>query len=158
VTPSKKAARAKPTRPAKATKPRSPGSDAEAHARRAADWDPKLVARLRKLCLAYPEVVEVEQFGGPWFKAGKKAFCAYGAESEKVDGAWRGRDGASFSVSLMDQSELVKDPRFGRTHYIGHHGWTTMRFEGAVDWDEVVELVDIAYRRAANRRMLSRLD
>jgi predicted DNA-binding protein (MmcQ/YjbR family) len=112
-------------------------------------YDPALMARFRRLALAYPEAVEVEQFGEPWFKAGKKPFCTYGAE--------HGKDGAAFNVSRMDQAELVKDPRFERTHYIGQHGWTTMRFAGAVDWDEVKELMDIAYRRVANQRMLRAL-
>jgi predicted DNA-binding protein (MmcQ/YjbR family) len=142
---------------AKARKPVAAGasSSAAAQARHAAlhaqkRHDPKLVARLRAIALAYPEAVEVEQFGEPWFKAGKKPFCAYGAEG--------GHDGASFNVSRMDQAELVKDPRFERTHYIGQHGWTTMRFTPPVAWDEVEELVGIAYRRVANRRMLAKLD
>jgi predicted DNA-binding protein (MmcQ/YjbR family) len=141
-------ARAAPKSPARSAAARQRHDDL--HAQKGKRYDPKLVARLRAIALAYPEAVEVEQFGEPWFKAGKKPFCTYGAEG--------GRDGASFNVSLMDQAELVKDPRFERTHYIGQHGWTTMRFDGPVAWDEVEELVDIAYRRVANKRMLSQLD
>jgi predicted DNA-binding protein (MmcQ/YjbR family) len=112
--------------------------------------NPKSLARLRKICLAYPEAVEVEQFGEPWFKAGKKAFCVYGADDF--------HDGAAFNVSVMDQAELVKEPRFTRTAYVGQHGWTTMSFEGGADWETVEELVGIAYRRVANKRMLKELD
>jgi predicted DNA-binding protein (MmcQ/YjbR family) len=142
-----------PARPAKKTRKAARSTAAKAqHERRHAGkaYDPKLVARFRAIALAYPEAVEVEQFGEPWFKAGKKPFCTYGAEG--------GADGASFNVSRMDQAELLKDPRFERTRYIGQHGWTTMRFAGPVAWDEVKELVDIAYRRVANKRMLAALD
>ncbi len=109
-----------------------------------------ILERLRRICLAYPEAVEVEQFGEPWFKAGKKPFCIYEPQED--------RPGVSFNVSLMDQSELLKDPRFERTPYLGQHGWTTLRFGGTVEWEEVEELVDIAYRRAANQRMLKALE
>ena len=117
---------------------------------KAAGRNEKNLARLRKICLAYPEAVEVEQFEEPWFKAGKKPFCVYGDEGMT--------DGAAFNVSLMDQAELLKDPRFRRTHYIGQHGWTSMSFETGVDWEEVEALVDIAYRRVALKRMVKRLD
>lgn len=137
---------------AKATKSaRSAAATARHDARHAGKrHDPKLVARFRAIALAYPGAVEVEQFGEPWFKAGKKPFATYGAEG--------GGDGASFNVSRMDQAELVKDPRFERTRYIGQHGWTTLRFDGPVAWDEVRELVDIAYHRVATKRMLANLD
>jgi predicted DNA-binding protein (MmcQ/YjbR family) len=148
--PAKKAASAPTKRnpkPALSRSAAAKSSHASKHAGK--KYDPSLVARFRKLALSYPEAVEVEQFGEPWFKVRKKAFCTYGAEG--------GKDGASFSLSLMDQSELVKDPRFERTHYIGQHGWTTMRFGGAVDWDEVGDLLDIAYRRVAPQRLVDQL-
>jgi predicted DNA-binding protein (MmcQ/YjbR family) len=145
--PPKKAAAKK----APAPSPRSAAAKARHDAKHAGKrYDAKLMTKFRAIALAYPEAVEVEQFGEPWFKAGKKPFCTYGAEG--------GADGASFNVSLMDQAELLKDPRFERTHYIGQHGWTTMRFDGPVEWGEVRELADIAYRRVANKRMLGKLD
>jgi predicted DNA-binding protein (MmcQ/YjbR family) len=123
---------------------------AQLRAEKRAVWDPGRLERVRRICMAYPEAVEVEQFGEPWWKAGKKPFCSYGAEGL--------RDGAAFNVSLMDQAELIKDPRFERTRYLGQHGWTTMAFGKKVDWGQVEELVDIAYRRVANKRMLAALD
>ena len=108
------------------------------------------VTRLRKICLRYPEVAEVEQFGGPWWKAGKKSFCVYGADE--------GRSGAAFNLSLAEQAILIGDPRFTPTRYMGQHGWTTMVFEGAVDWEQVEDLVDVAYRDVALKRMLRALD
>lgn len=100
--------------------------------------------------MAYPEVVEVEQFGNPWWKAGKKSFCIYG-ESD-------GQQGASFNLSREEQSLLLDGERFYKTGHIGHHGWTSMRFSGKVAWDQVEELIDIAYRRVALKRMLEKLE
>ncbi len=108
------------------------------------------MTRLRKLCLSYPEAVEAEQFGGPWWKAGKKSFCVYGADY--------GRSGAAFNLSLDQQADLVTDARFAPTRHMGHHGWTSMVFERSVDWALVEELIDSAYHRVALKRMLKTLD
>ncbi len=132
-------------------------SDHEAHARLQRERDPKLLAKVRKLCLAYPETLEVVQFGAPWFKAGKRPFVVYGT-SEKVDGVWRGKDGLSLAMTKMDQAALCEDPRFRPTPYMHQHGWVTLAFAGAPDWDEVRELVDSAYRNVALKRMLDALD
>jgi predicted DNA-binding protein (MmcQ/YjbR family) len=110
----------------------------------------RYLARMRKICMAYPEVVEVEQFGNPWWKAGNKSFCIYG-ESD-------GHQGASFNLSLDEQALLLGDERFYKTGYIGRHGWTSMRFSGKIPWEQVEGLVEIAYRRVALKRMIKTLD
>ena len=112
--------------------------------------DQRHLGRMRKICMAYPEVVEVEQFGNPWWKAGKKSFCIY---SESA-----GQEGAAFSLSPLDQSLLLGDPRFSKTGHIGQHGWTSMRFSGRIDWEQVEELVETAYYRVALKRMLKALE
>jgi predicted DNA-binding protein (MmcQ/YjbR family) len=148
------------TKPAKrgSAKPASRAeSDREVHDRLQRERDPRLLAKVRKLCLAYPESSEVEQFGAPWFKAGKRPFVVYGT-SEKVDGVWRGRDGVSFAMTRMDQSALCEDPRFKPTPYMHQHGWVTLTFATGIDWSEVADLVDSAYRNVANKRMLKALD
>ena len=150
--PSSKSAARKVPKPASRSE-----SDREVHDRLQRERDPKLLAKVRKICLAYPEAVEVEQFGAPWFKAGKRPFVVYGT-SEKVDGVWRGKDGLSFAMTKMDQAALCEDPRFTPTPYMHQHGWVTLRFDGEPDWDEVRELVESAYRNVALRRMTDALD
>lgn len=113
-------------------------------------WDPRKVERVRKLCMAFPEVVEVEQFGEPWWKAGKKAFCSYGAEGLQ--------EGVAFNLTLLDQQELCRRPGFAPTHYVGQHGWTTLTFGPRIDWDQVEELAGLAYRKVANKRQLAALE
>ncbi len=147
------------TKESKAARPSSDRAaiDAEIHARMAADWNSRFVERLRELCMSYPEATEVEQFGRPWWKAGDKSFCIYGGEAEKTDGVWRGRDGASFNLTPKDQSRLLQDTCFRRMPYLGQHGWTTMCWQGEPDWDEVAELLDLAYHKVANQRQLKAL-
>jgi len=123
----------------------------ERNATKKGAWDAKRIAKVRRCCMALPEAVEVEQFGEPWWKAGKKAFCSYGAEDL--------REGVAFNLTLLDQQQLCKDPRFAPTRYIGQHGWTTLTFGAtAPDWDEVEELVGLAYRKVANKRQLALLE
>lgn len=117
-------------------------------------WDTGRVERVRRICMDYPEVTETEQFGEPWWKAGKKAFVSYGAEAD--DGT--PRDGMAFNLTVVEQSQLLTDPRFSKTRHIGQHGWTTLTFGTTVDWSEVEELIDAAYRKVALRRMLQKVD
>jgi len=140
-----------------ASKPRTHMDEVHAFKRR--DWDPHLLARFAEICLAFPEAVEVEQFGGPWYKAGKKPFAYYGSESERTpDGEYHGVDGAAFNLTPLDQSAVLEDPRFTRPHYIGHHGWVATRWDREPDWDEVRELALSAYRKVANARQLKALE
>lgn len=129
----------------------------EIHARLQRERDPRVLARVREICLAYPEAVEVEQFGAPWFKAGKRPFAICGT-SEKVDSIWRGRDGIALAMTRLDQLALCEDPRFKPTPYMHQHGWVTLYFGDDIDWDEVRSLVDKAYRKVALKRMLTALD
>ena len=131
------------------------------HAFKRRGWNKAWMKRFAAAC-NFPGVVEVEQFGGPWYKAGGakgKSFASYGAESVKVGpNEYEARDGASFNMTLMDQAALLQDPRFERTHYIGQHGWVNLRFDGEPDWDEVRQLAESAYRKVAGKRLLAELD
>ena len=58
-----------------------------AHPRMYRDDDPYL-SRLRAVCLALPESVEVEAWGRPTFRAGKKIFAVFtGDPDESFAGA-----------------------------------------------------------------------
>ncbi len=100
--------------------------------------------------MGYPEVVETEQFGTPWWKAGKKSFCIYGTDE--------GGSAISLNLTPEDQAVLIEDPRFSKSRYIGQHGWVSMRLTGRIDWGLVEDLVDSAYRKVALKRMLKALD
>src|SRR3546814_7754095 len=60
-------------------------SSAMAHPRMFSDDDPFL-AELRSVCLGLPEAVEVEAWGRPTFRAGKKIFAVFSGTDERPYG------------------------------------------------------------------------
>jgi predicted DNA-binding protein (MmcQ/YjbR family) len=106
--------------------------------------------QVRSICLALPEASEVEAWGHPTFRAGKKMFAACGGEGEDYS--------LGLKVGFDRQEELLKDERFFPTPYAAHQGWVSLRVNGQTDWDEVRGLVREAYRQVALKRMLKALD
>jgi predicted DNA-binding protein (MmcQ/YjbR family) len=100
-----------------------------------------------------PEATEVEAWGHPTFRAGKKMFAAFGKGVEGKEGLSLG-----MKVGFDRQEELLKDPRFYPTPYAAHQGWLSLTIDGMTDWDEVKGLLVEAYRQVALKRMLKALD
>lgn len=115
------------------------------------DDDPYL-DQLRRACLAFPEAAEVEAWGRPTFRAGKKMFAVF-----------EGTDEHPFAVVVKpdpaERSALLDDARFYVPAYYGPSGWVALDFTADdVDWDEVGELLDASYRQVALKRMIKALD
>src|ERR1700738_5302548 len=106
----------------------------------------KALKEVRSLCLALPEACEVEAWGHPTFRAGKKMFAAFGGGAEGLS--------LGLKVGHDRQEELLTDARFFPTPYAARQGWVSLRIDGATDWDEVRGLVREAYRQVAIKRML----
>lgn len=115
------------------------------------DGDPYL-AHLRQMALSLPETVEVEAWGRPTFRAGKKIFAIFtGLDSD--------RPSVVFKPDDAERPALVADERFYSPKYWGPSGWLALDFTAAkVDWREVEELVEGSYRQVAGKRMLAKLD
>jgi predicted DNA-binding protein (MmcQ/YjbR family) len=115
------------------------------------DDDPYL-AELRAVCLALPETSEVEAWGRPTFRAGKKLFAVFTGPDEHAFGV-------VFKPDPDDRLALLADDRFYVPPYFGPSGWLGLAFDAApVDWDEVAELIDASYRQVALKRMIKALD
>ena len=110
----------------------------------------RALKQLRALCLALPEAREVEAWGHPTFRAGKKMFAAFGEDA--------GALALGLKVGFDRQEELLEDGRFFPTPYAARQGWVSLRIDGSTDWDEVGGLVREAYRQVALKRMLKALD
>jgi predicted DNA-binding protein (MmcQ/YjbR family) len=41
---------------------------------------------------------------------------------------------------------------------VGHRGWIGVRLDRDVDWDEIAELCEDAYRTVAPKRLVAQLD
>ena len=115
------------------------------------DDDPYLT-ELREVCLAYPESAEVEAWGRPTFRAGKKLFAIFEGHDEHPYAV-------VFKPEPPERPALLDDGRFYRPPYWGPSGWLALDFTAApVDWQEVAELMESSYRQVALKRMLKALD
>jgi hypothetical protein len=74
----------------------------------------------------------------------------------------RWRDAGRSLHVVTDPSEreaLRQDPRFVASPHHGDRGWLALRLDaGDVDWGEVAELLEAAYRHVAGRNLVERLD
>jgi hypothetical protein len=117
----------------------------------------ELLARLRAICLGFPEVTERLSHGSPtWFVRDKKVF---------VTGLVEGHHGNEFphlwcAAPPGAQEELVEaEPdRFFRPPYVGGRGWLGVRLDRGVDWDEIAGICEEAYRVIAPKRLVAELD
>ena len=110
---------------------------------------------LRGLCLGLPEATERVSHGEPtWFVGGKKVFVMY-ANRHHDD-----RVGFWCAAPAGVQEALVSSSpeRFFRPPYVGHRGWLGVYLDVPVDWAEVAEIVEDAYRAIAPKRLVARLD
>ncbi|HLN32792.1 MAG TPA: MmcQ/YjbR family DNA-binding protein [Gemmataceae bacterium] len=113
----------------------------------------KALDRVRAICLALPEACEVEAWGHPTFRAGKKMFAGFGHESGGSNSLALG-----MKMGFERQDELLEDDRFFPTPYAAHQGWVSLRIDGKTDWAQVRELLVEAYREVAIKRMLKALN
>jgi predicted DNA-binding protein (MmcQ/YjbR family) len=110
----------------------------------------RALKKVRSLCFGLPEASEVEAWGHPTFRAGKKMFAGFGQENGVLS--------LGLKVGHDRQEELLQDARFFPTPYAAHMGWVSLRLDGKTDWNEVRELLREAYRQVALQRMLKALD
>ena len=113
-------------------------------------------ARLRAICLKLPEAHEVEAWGEPTFRVRNKIFAIY-ASAENHHG--RGCPAVWCKGTQIDQEYLVRDNprRFFVPPYVGPYGWVGVRLDGKPDWDNIAELLRIAYKRAAPKKLAAKL-
>lgn len=122
-----------------------------AHPKMYDDDDPYLTD-LREVCLALPETVEVEAWGRPTFRAGKKIFAVFNGDDDHAYAL-------TFKPEPDERPALLEDKRFYSPPYFGPGGWLSLDFDAErVDWGEVAELVESSYRQVALKRMLKALE
>lgn len=116
-----------------------------------------LAGRLRAICMALPEVTERLSHGAPtWFAGGKKPFVTLWAGGHHADDfphLWcAGLPGAQQELTAAEPG------RFFRPPYVGGRGWIGIRLDGDLDWAEIAELCQDAYRAIAPARLAALLD
>jgi len=121
----------------------------------------RVLARLRKICLALPESSERLSHGEPTFfvgaKDGKggKVFVCF-SNNHHGDGVIA----ITFPAEPGAQAMLIEaDPRrFYRPKYVGPSGWVGLRLDVDPDWDEIAEIAEESWRIVAPKRAIAAFD
>jgi predicted DNA-binding protein (MmcQ/YjbR family) len=106
--------------------------------------------RLRRLCLALPDSCETPTWGHPNFRAGKKIFAAFHADSAGSPCIW-------LKLGPFASDITRGDPRFSPSRH-GAHRWGGLRADLPLDWELVRELVRGSYRLTAAKALVRELD
>jgi hypothetical protein len=116
-----------------------------------------LLDRLRRLCLALPEVTERPSHGAPtFFVRGRTAFVMLwpdGHHDDDFPHLW-----CAAPPGAQEELVAAEPGRIFRPPYVGHRGWLGVRLDGTVDWTEIAELCEDAYRTVAPKRLVALLD
>jgi predicted DNA-binding protein (MmcQ/YjbR family) len=110
----------------------------------------RVLDRLRRLCLALPDTCETPTWGHPNFRAGKKIFAAFHADSAGSPCIW-------LKLGPFASDITRGDPRFSPSRH-GAHRWGGLRADLPLDWRLVRELVLGSYRLTAARALVRELD
>ena len=117
--------------------------------RRPFGFDRPVFVRLRRLCLALPEVTEKTAWGHPTFRAGKKVFCAFEM--------FGGRPSVAFRLTPADAARFARKRHFFATPY-GRNVWVSRWVDVTVDSKLMATLIDRSYRQVAPKKLLDLLD
>jgi len=99
--------------------------------------------------LSLAEVSEIEAWGHPNFRVGKKTFAVFEV--------YRGRPCIAVKAEDGLQQLLIDEVRFFRTPYIGNRGWISAWVDRDVDWTLLEDLVKRSYRLMTPLRPRKRL-
>jgi len=104
----------------------------------------RVLEKLRALCLSLPGVSEVEAWGHPNFRVGKKTFAVFEY--------YRGRPSIAVKAADGLQELLSDEVRFFRTPYLGNRGWVSAWVDIDLDWAFLKNLIKRSYELMAPKR------
>jgi predicted DNA-binding protein (MmcQ/YjbR family) len=109
------------------------------------------MTKLRGLCLGLPEATEKLSHGEPSWFVRKRMFVSYAG--------YHHDDRVAFwcAAPVGAQEALVDGERYFRPPYVGHRGWLGVYLDVPLDWDEVAEIVQDAYRVVAPKTLVAKL-
>jgi len=116
----------------------------------------RLIARIRKICIAFPEVTERPSHGAPTFFVKGKTFLtvwANGHHDHTFPHLWCAAPPGAQEPLIADNPD-----RIFRPPYVGHRGWIGVRLDARPDWALIEDLCEDAYRSVAPGRLVGMLD
>ncbi len=119
---------------------------------------PKLdpVEKVRRLCLALPEVNERLSHGAPtFFIRDKKTFATVWDNHHNDQ-----RLGLICAAPVGVQQQLIDEEpdRFYVPAYVGHRGWIGVRINKKPDWGEIEQILVEAYTCVAPAKLVAQLE
>jgi hypothetical protein len=112
----------------------------------------KVLAKLREICLAFPETSERLSHGAPTFFVREKRSFLMVLTNHHGDGRFAIWCAAPDGMQKM----LVEaDPeRFFVPPYVGHRGWLGVRLDRDIHWDELTGIAEDAYADVAPAKLV----
>jgi hypothetical protein len=118
---------------------------------------PDPIVRLRKICLALPEVTEVEAWGEPTFRVRGKIF-AMQASAGTHHGAGRPAVWILSVHTDQDMAIRTRPDRYFKPPYVGPSGWIGAYLDKRPPWGEIEALLREGWRRRAPKKLAAQLD
>src|SRR5689334_14255881 len=110
--------------------------------------DSKVLARVRRACLALPDTMEKIAWGSPTFRVGGRIFVMF-VDDHHGDGRvalWcNAPDGALEALVGSDPENFFVPP------YVGCNGWVGVRLDRSLPWSAVATRIEVAHRVTAER-------
>jgi hypothetical protein len=105
--------------------------------------------------MAFPEATERLSHGEPtWFVRDKSVFVmSVDRHHDDRVAMW-----CAAPPGVQEHLASAEPERFFRPPYVGHRGWLGVYLDVPVDWDEIADLVEDAYRMVAPKRLVALLD
>lgn len=117
--------------------------------------DAEALARIRGICDGLDGADEGQLQGRPLFRVGRMRFAIFNGATSPSRPRWSafGRS-LHFLTDPLERDALEQDGRFVASPHHGDRGWMALQLDdlGEVDWNEVNELLDAAFRQVAPRR------
>jgi hypothetical protein len=115
----------------------------------------ELEERVRAICLAFPGTTERQSHGSPAFFAGKQFVMLWpdGHHDHDFPHLW-----CAAPPGAQEHQVAAQPDRFFRPPYVGGRGWLGVRLDRDVDWGELAQLCEDAFRSVAPRKLVAGLD
>jgi hypothetical protein len=105
--------------------------------------------------MGLPGVGERLSHGAPAFFAGRQFVMLWpdGHHDHVFPHLW-----CAAPPGAQEERVASDGERFFRPPYVGARGWIGVRLDGAVDWAEIAELCEEAFRTVAPKKLVAALD
>jgi hypothetical protein len=129
-----------------------------------ADVPPRVVAKLRKICLALPDAYEEQAWAGTRWLVRKRTFAHVLTVEGRSDSAHTRAAKVAGPTTLVTFRSAGEELAMLRAagHPYFYAGWgrdvVGMVLEGGIDWDEVAELMTESYCVLAPKKLVALVD